>query len=93
MPTEQKGLTSAEVADLQAKYGTLTISEIAGANHSKGSLHYAGKAVDITVIGGKRTAALGKEVYNYLTGRGYKLVPATAGTVLEGSSHFHIAIR
>jgi hypothetical protein len=36
-----------------SNYYTMTISEVAGGSHSKGSLHYKGAAFDVNVINGK----------------------------------------
>lgn len=81
------------ILDLSAKYGKVTISEIAGGSHSKGSSHYKGIAIDVTYCGGKVSTAKGVEIYKYLTGLGYKLSTVKSGTVYENSSHYHIALK
>ena len=81
------------ILDLQAKYGTVYVSEICGASHSKNSLHYRGIAVDITNVGGSVSVQRGKDIYNYLTSRGYSLKTVYSGTVREDSSHYHIALN
>ena len=78
--------------DLEKGFGKYTISAIAGGSHSNGSAHYKGTAFDVSSLGGSPTAAKGKQIYSYLTQKGYKVSKVNGyNSVLEGN-HYHINI-
>ena len=82
--------------DLEEHFGKITVSEIAGASHSKNSLHYKGVAMDVTYVGTSVSVQKGKEIYNYLVSKGYRLrtaLNASTYGVYEDSSHYHIALN
>ena len=83
--------------DLQEKYSNkqIIVTAIAGSCHSGGSKHYSGKAVDFQVKG---TSALctwnqGKEIFDFLKGKGYDLGDPFGGSVYENQYHYHIQLN
>ena len=82
--------------DLTAEYGSIGVTEIAGGAHSKNSTHYDGIAFDSSKIGDLSASAdNGREIYNFLTGKGYVVYDFNGNGVYEkgkNGGHFHIQI-
>jgi RHS repeat-associated protein len=74
---------------LADKY-TMSVSEIAGAKHGDGSLHYQGKAFDVNVINGERATAKNKYLKDFVKDAkalGFTVIAAPA----EGhDTHVHL---
>ncbi len=80
--------------DLEEKFGKYRISAIAGSCHSENSPHYKGKAFDVDSFKGGISSSKGKEIYNYLTQKGYKIAKVKGKeNVYENQYHYHIQVN
>lgn len=69
---------------------TFRVSEIAGASHSRNSLHYAGVAVDVDLINGRAVAAGDLAKAFMQRGRGLEAIEVLGPGNPGHSSHIHL---